>query len=208
MRYTLSQALSPKHLTLARILPYVLLIGGVVDVFCSFVLSLDTIDLLKNPHFVPNCNLNPVISCGSVMHSQESELFGIPNPLIGLVSFAVIATVGATLLAGAQFKRWFWIAFEAGITAGGLFGYWLLVMSIYKIQALCPFCLTVDAVMAIIFWYVLLYMLGKGYERLPEPYARVVRFARRHHLEILVAWFLFIIVLILQHFWYYYGQFI
>src|SRR5581483_6718301 len=65
---------------LAPAMPYILIVGGIIGTICSFILSNDTIDSLKNPHFVPSCNINPVLSCGSVMHSAQGAAFGFPNP--------------------------------------------------------------------------------------------------------------------------------
>lgn len=193
---------------LTRVLPYLLIFSGIVGLISSFVLTYDKMELLKNPRFTPNCNLDPVLSCGSVMHTTQSSAFGFPNPWIGLAAFAIVTTVGVSMLAGAKFARWFWLTFEAGITAGLVFAFWLLFESIYRIQALCPFCLAVDAVLIATFWYLSLYIIRTGYLQVPGRLMGVVDFARRHHAEILIVWFLVLIALILQHFWYYYGQFV
>ena len=76
---------------LAPIMPFILIVGGIIGLICSFIVSLDKLELLRNPHFVPNCNLNPVLSCGSVMSSPQGSAFGFPNPWIGLAGFAVMA---------------------------------------------------------------------------------------------------------------------
>jgi hypothetical protein len=55
------------------------------------------------------------------------------------------------------------------------------------------------------FWYVTLYNLEKGFVKLPSSIQGAGRFARKHHLDILILWFLTIGGLILHHFWYYYG---
>lgn len=195
-----------KKLTLEKVLPWLLIVGGVIGLVCSFVLTDDEMKLLKNPHFIPSCNLNPVISCGSVMQSAQASKFGFPNPWIGLAAFAVLVTVGVSILAGAKFKRWFWIGLEMGILLGLAFAYWLLFESVYRIRALCPYCLAVDVVIITLFWYVSLYELQAGHIKLPRRLAGVAGFARRHHLDILLGWFIVLIVLILNHFWYYYGK--
>lgn len=194
--------------SLVQVLPYLFIVAAAVGLVASFVLSLDEIQLLKNPGFAPNCNLNPVLSCGSVMEAGQSAVFGFPNSWIGLVTFSVIMTIGVSMLAGAQFKRWFWLALEAGVVGGILFAYWMLFESIYRINALCPYCLSVDVVLTTTFWYLTLHNLGLSFDQLPKGVARITDFARQHHLEILVSWFLIIIAIVLQHFWYYYGQFI
>lgn len=197
-----------QKLTLTQVLPYILIGAGIVGLISSSVLSYDKMELLKNPSFVPNCNLDPVLSCGTVMHTAQSSAFGFPNPWIGLAAFAVVATVGVAMLAGATFKRWFWLAFEAGMALGLVFAFWLLFESIYRIQALCPYCLAADVALIISFWYLTLYAIQEKFLRLPARLAAGAAFARRHHGEVLIVAFLILIGFILQHFWYYYGQFI
>lgn len=197
-----------KNVTLSKAVPYILIIGGVIGLICSFIITQDKLKLAENPHFIPSCNLNPIISCGSVMSSKQGSLFGFPNPWIGLAAFAVLVTIGVGIFAGAKFKRWFWLGLEAGIVLGLLFAYWLLFESIYRIKALCPYCLTVDVVVITTFWYISLYNIQEGYIKLPGRLIGLGDFARKHHLDILLFWFIILIAIILQHFWYYYGKFI
>ncbi len=207
-----AKAKNKKHqlrgLTLDKVLPWMLVIGGVIGIVCSFIISLDKLRLLQNPNFRPNCDLNPIVSCLSVMSSKQGSVFGFPNPWIGLAGFSVIITVGTVILAGAKLKRWFWLGLEAGIAANLVFAYWLLYESVYRIQALCPYCLTVDVVVIALFWYTTLYSVGEGHIRIPKSWDKAALFARRHHFDILVVWFLVTIVIILKHFWYYYGKFL
>lgn len=201
---TTSQKL--KNLNLERAIPFILVIGGVIGLICSFVITNDKMELLKNPHFVPSCNLNPVVSCGSVMQSAQGSAFGFPNPWIGLAAFAVLVTVGMAMLGGAKFKRWFWLGLETGIVLGLAFAYWLLFESVYRIHALCPYCLAVDVVVITTFWYVSLFLMQEGHLKLPRQLIGLGDFARRHHLDILMLWFIILIAAILKHFWYYYGK--
>lgn len=196
------------RITLNKALPWLLIIGSLIALYSSFVLSLDDLQLLKNPNFVPSCNLNPVLSCGTVMQTSQASVLGFPNSWIGLAMFASVLTVGVALLAGAQLRREFWLLFKAGMFAGLAFAYWMLLESIYSINALCPFCLIVDVVTITLNWYLTLYLLSAGHIRLPVKLRKVGEFARRHHLELLVSWFIVLVAIILQHFWYYYGQFI
>jgi uncharacterized membrane protein len=49
--------------------------------------------------------------------------------------------VGAAILAGARFARWFWVAFWAGIAFAFAFVIWLISQSIYVLGTLCPWCM-------------------------------------------------------------------
>lgn len=189
-------------------LPYLLIVSGVVGFISSFIISVDKIKLLQNPSFRPTCDLNPVVSCGSVMASNQGSAFGFPNPWIGLGAFAVLITVGMALLAGAQFKRWFWLGLEAGTLLGLAFAYWLLYESVFRIKALCPYCLAVDVVVITLSWYLTLYLLDRQLLTAPAAWKKVTSYARQHHLDILILWFAVIIGVVLKHFWYFYGRYI
>ncbi|MFK4085053.1 vitamin K epoxide reductase family protein [Kribbella sp. NPDC020789] len=144
-----------------RLLPWLLLVGGAIGLTAAPVLTVEKIALLRDPAYVPSCSINPILSCGSVMTTPQAEAFGFPNPLLGIAGFAVITTVGAALLAGATFRRWFWLGLQGGLTAGVVFLHWLIFQSLYRIQALCPYCLAVWAVTVPIFWYVTLHNLDR-----------------------------------------------
>lgn len=189
--------------TLERILPYILVIGGAIGFLAAFIIMYEKLHLLVNPAYRPSCSINPIISCGSVMSSWQGSVFGFPNPIIGLAGFSVVVSVGMALLAGAKFKRWFWLGLEAGTIFGVGFITWLFSQSVYVIQALCPYCMVVWAVTIPIFLYVTLYNLRQGHIATPSRLRGVVAFVQRHHGDILAVWYLAIALAILQHFWYF-----
>jgi uncharacterized membrane protein len=197
---------------LSRVLPWILVIGSALGILASVIITQDKFELATNPHFQPMCDLNPIISCGSVMKSDEAHAFGFMNTYIGLIGFPVVLAVGMGMLAGAKFKHWFWLGLQIGLSFGIIFAYWLLFESIYRIRALCPWCLTVDVVLTTMWWYVSLYLFYTGDLRWPARlrsigWLRAVgQFIKRHHVDILVTWFLLVIALILHHFWYYFGS--
>lgn len=58
------------------------------------------------------------------------------------------------------------------------------------------------------FWYVTVYNLRTGVIKLPKTkfWQATRSFIDAHHLDILVLWYLVILGLILNHFWYYFGK--
>lgn len=194
---------SPKN-----ILPYLLSIGGLIGFLMSFVITLEKIELIKNPAFIPSCDISPLISCGSVMGSPQAGVFGFPNPLLGIAGFAVVITIGMAMLAGAKFKRWFWLGLQAGTIFGILFVIWLQYEAIFEIQALCPYCMVVWTVMIPIFVYTTIYNLNAGHIKTPQKLAGITGFLNNNHLNIVLVWYLIIIGLILQHFWSYWSTLI
>ena len=194
------------RLTFGKALPWLMVIGGIIGIICSLVLIYDQIRIWETPNYIPSCNLNPVVSCGSVINSKQGDIAGIPGPIWGLIAFPVLLTIGVASLAGATFKRWFWQGLELGAFGGVVFALWLFWLSIYKVHALCPFCLSVDAVVYTLFWYISLYNLQAGNIRVPKACQSLKEFVVRHHLDILIFWLLIVIAWILHHFWYYYGH--
>lgn len=191
---------------LDRWLPYILLIAGIIGTLSAYIITDDKFKLAENPNYVPSCSINPVISCGSVMQSAQSHAFGFMNTYIGLIGFPVIITLAVLLLSGTVLRRWIWIGLQSGLFLGVLFVHWLFFEAVYRIHALCPYCMAVWVVTIISFWYVLLYNLQHKNIVLSGKWQGVVKFARRHHLDILVLWLLIIAVLILHYFWYYFGK--
>ncbi|HXR49442.1 MAG TPA: vitamin K epoxide reductase family protein [Verrucomicrobiae bacterium] len=189
--------------TLKEVLPYILLIGGVVGIFCAGILTYDKIESLQHPGAHLNCNLNPIVACGPVINKAQASAFGFPNPFIGLVGFTVVATTGGAILAGATFKRWYWLCLEAGVLFAAAFVTWLQFETIYRIGALCPFCMVTWAATLPIFWYTTLYNFREGHITTPSKFKPTLAFAQKHHGDILILWFLLILTAITTHFWYY-----
>lgn len=136
------------------------------------------------------------------MASDQSNAFGFPNPLIGLMAFPIVIMTGVLMRAGITFKRWYMLGLQVGTIFGLLFIHWLFFQSTYRINALCPYCIAVWIVTITTFWYVLLYNIQKGYIKTSK---KLGDFLKRHHLDILLVWFLVLAFLILKHFWYYFG---
>lgn len=192
-----------KNLNLKQVLPYMLIIFGAIGLAAAFILTMEKMTLLSNPDYQPSCNLNPVLSCGSIIRTDEASAFGFPNPFIGLAGYSVVITIGVGLLAGATYKKWFWKGLNIGALLGFIFIHWLFYESLYDIGALCIYCMVVWAITAPLFWYTTLHNLREGNIRTPKKLKSAVNFANKHHLDILITWYLLIILAIVTNFWYY-----
>ncbi|WP_431836051.1 vitamin K epoxide reductase family protein [Cellulomonas sp. Y8] len=181
----------------------VLAILAAVGLAAACALLLERIAVLEDPTHVPSCTLNPILSCTSVMTSEQASVFGFPNPLIGIVGFTVVLTAAAGMLSGARFGEWYWLALQAGVTFGVVFVHWLAFQSLYRIGALCPYCLVVWAVMIPIFLSVTLRNLQRWQLSLPRPARAALAVAVDYRSTILTVWYLTITVLALQRFWSY-----
>lgn len=196
-----------KNLSLKKTLPYILILSSVIGLLASAVLIYDQVQVWRDPDFNAPCSLNPVLSCGTVINSQEGHVFGIPAPFLGLLMFPALATVGVILASGAKLKKWIWLSLQLAVTGGTIFGLWLLWISLYRINALCPYCLATDVAVITIAWYVTLFNIEQGYIFTSKRFKIFSSFIRKHHLYILIAIFLMFTALILNHFWYFYGQY-
>ncbi|MEQ4565492.1 MULTISPECIES: vitamin K epoxide reductase family protein [Micrococcaceae] len=153
---------------------WLLLITGVIGWLASGALVLEKLEVLKDPNHVTVCDVNPWISCGKVMETPQSSVFGFPNMFIGIVAFAVIITTAMGLLAGAKFSRWYWLGLQTGVTLGFAFVVWLWSQALYVINVLCPFCMVVWAVMIPLFVWVTIRNISTGVIKAPPALAKLL----------------------------------
>lgn len=184
-----------------RRLAALLIVGGLIGLVAAVVLLVEKVALLENPDYVPSCSINPVLSCGSVMTTAQAEAFGIPNPIIGIAGFAATVALGAALLAGGAFRRWFWAGIQIGVTFAVVFIHWLIYQSLYSIGALCPYCMIVWAVTIPIFWYCTVHNLQPLRRSDSAALARIVATVTDYRGAILTTWYLLILLLITHRFW-------
>jgi uncharacterized membrane protein len=138
--------LTPDSLARARVAApsaWWVLIAGVIGLAASMTLTVEKIELLRNPSYVPTCNINPVMSCGSVMVTPQASVLGFPNPLLGLVAFTVVIVSGVLAVTKVSLPQWYWIGLTVGVLVGSAFVHWLIFQSLYRIGALCPYCMVV-----------------------------------------------------------------
>jgi uncharacterized membrane protein len=133
---------------------WILIVCGLIGIFASIELIIQKISVLSNPDFVPNCDINPVLSCGSVINTEQASLFGFPNPVLGVIGFTIVIMFGALLFTGVELPKSMWLGLNLGALAGMVFVVWLVIQSLYVIGALCPWCMVVWAVTIPIFWQV------------------------------------------------------
>lgn len=158
----------------SRATGWVLLVGGLLGFIAAFELIVEKVALLKDPNYSLNCDINPVLSCGSVINTAQAEVFGFPNPIIGIASFSVVLTFAVLLLAKVELPRWIWLGLNTGALLGFGFVGWLVWQSLYSIGALCPWCMVVWASTIPIFWQVTADNLANGRLRMGAVVSDVV----------------------------------
>ena len=183
-----------------RTVAIILFVGGVVGIIAAFALTYDKIQVLSNHNYKPSCNINPVLSCGSVMKTKQADLFGVPNTIFGLIGYTAFAMYGALLLTKAKFTKLVWLSLQVGVTVALLFMHYLFFEGIFRIHAICPFCFVIWMITTPIFWYTTIYNIQAGYIKLPK---KLRTFILRHHGDILALWYIVIFGILLKEFWYY-----
>lgn len=183
-----------------RRLPLLLTVTGLIGLLAAVVLLVEKIRLTDDPTYIPSCSINPVLSCGSIMKTAQAEAFGFPNPIVGIIGFAIVTTTGIAVLAGGRLARWYWLGLQVGVTFALGFVHWLIFQSLYRIDALCPYCMAVWAVTIPLFLYVTLHNLGTA-RSLPQGVARLADTLDEYHGVALTIWYLAILGLIGQRFW-------
>ncbi|SDS53653.1 vitamin K epoxide reductase family protein [Actinoplanes derwentensis] len=128
-----------------------MLFSACLSLLASFVLSVDAVRLAADPGTALSCDINAVISCGTVAQSWQAQLFGFPNAFLGLVAEPVVITVAVACLGGVRFPRWFMCAAQTVYTVGVVFAYWLFYEAMFHIGALCPWCLLVTVSTTLVF---------------------------------------------------------
>src|SRR5215216_1211828 len=89
--------------------------------------------------------------CSVVNASRYSEVNGIPVALIGVGGYAAILTLLFLELRPGFFQENGTMMLFGISLVGFLFTLYLIVVEVFFIKAYCPFCLTSQAVMTIIF---------------------------------------------------------
>ncbi|MCM0620212.1 vitamin K epoxide reductase family protein [Nocardioides bruguierae] len=172
---------------------------GALGLLAAFTLAVEKVETLLDPNYVPSCNFNPVLSCGSVMSTDQAALFGFPNPFLGILGFSVVVTVGVVLASGVRLPVWIHWGLALGCTAGLVFIHWLAWQSLYDIKALCPYCMVVWTVTIPLFvWSTL------SAARMSSG-SRLVHGLWSYRLVIVLAWYLVFIAAIGEAFWSYWS---
>ena len=131
-----------------------MLVGAVLSLLASVVLSVEAIEIAKNPNAQLSCSVNIVLNCATVAAHPSATFMGFPNSFIGMMAEPVVIAVAIAGLAGVKFPRRFMFTAQIFYTAGLLFALGLLYVSMFIIQALCPWCLLVTLT-TILVWFAL-----------------------------------------------------
>ncbi len=145
-----------------------MLVGAIVSLVASFVLSVEAIELARNPDAVLSCSINIILNCATVGLHSSAHLFGFPNSFLGLIAEPVVITVAVAGLAGVKFPRFFMFIAQICYTLGFIFALWLFSQSYFVIGALCPWCLLVTATTTFVWFAISRYNIRENNLYLPK----------------------------------------
>lgn len=186
---------------IARAIGPILAVCGGIGLLAAFTLAIEKFRIVEDPTYIPTCSINPILSCGSVMTTDQAEAFGFPNPLLGVAGFAAVGALGVALIAGARLARWLWLAVQGGLTFAVVFVHWLFFQSLYEIEALCPYCMVVWVVTIVAFLYCTLHNLAQRNLPVPSGARGAAGLVVRYHGVVLTLWFGLLLLLIGEAFW-------
>ena len=184
-----------------RLLGWILAVCGGIGLIAAFTLTVEKFELATDPAYTPTCSINPIVNCGSVMDTPQAVVFGFPNSLLGIAGFS--ALIAVAVLMGSRPPTWVMIGLQSGLTGAVVFVHWLILQSLYRINALCPYCMAVWVVVVVAFWYV---SLRNADHVCPSGRARrALDVVLTVHTVVPLVWAMAVIALIIERFWWYWS---
>lgn len=185
-----------------RTLGIITLIAGVLGLIASFDLSFEAHKLAQNPDHIAACDLSSIVSCSSIMKEPQASLFGFPNSHLGVVAYLGVIGFAVWLLTRRSIPRPIWWVFLVGNIVGLLFMHLLVWFSVFKLGALCPWCMLVWIVTIPLAVYSFLYALSSDAVGANAKIRRTVSSVGVFHPVLLIVWIGSIAVLVLTKFSY------
>lgn len=176
----------------------VMLLSSTVSLVASFVLAVEAITLAENPSADLGCDINVVLSCGTVASSWQASVFGFPNAFLGLVAEPVVITIAVAALSGVRFPWPFMLAAQLVYTIGLGLAYWLFHQAMFDIGALCPWCLLITVATTLVFFEMTRINVLHDNLYLPQRMQRTLVTAMRWNLDAMAvtAWLLVLVLMV------------
>lgn len=140
----------------------IILIASLAALLAAFVLSVEAIELIKDPNASLSCDINSVISCGTVGKTSYASMFGFPNSFIGMMSEPLFIVFAVAALMGVKFPKKFMLGLQLAAVFAFIFAAYLFILGTYFIHALCPWCLSVDVATIAMLFAITRYNIKEG----------------------------------------------
>ncbi|MDO5061076.1 MAG: vitamin K epoxide reductase family protein [Actinomycetaceae bacterium] len=149
---TLNESEPQNRFFLSPLASVFLLIASLAGMTASLGLLKTELHHLADPTAALNCDISILVGCSSSILSPEAHLFlGLPNTAMGIGFYAVTIFVALLSLLKVGLPRLVWNLLAAGGTASLALIVFFLWASIFKFQALCPYCLVIWGATFVVF---------------------------------------------------------
>lgn len=172
-----------------------MLIGSILSLVASFVLSTEALELARNPNAALSCNVSVVLNCATVNNHPTGHMFGFPNSFIGMMAEPVVITVAIAGLAGIAFQRKFMFAAQIGYTLGFIFALVLFYISYNIIGALCPWCLLVTLTTTLVWFAITRYNIRENNLYLPSNLQKTLHHWIEKDYDKIAMWTLIVLLI-------------
>lgn len=173
-----------------------MLVGSILSLIASLVLSIEALELAENPDVALSCSISAVLNCATVALHPTAELLGFPNAFLGLMAEPVVITVAIAGLSGIKFGRKFMFAAQIGYSLGFIFAYHLLYTSYFVIGALCPWCLLVTLTTTLVWFAITRFNIRENNLYLPKKLQKKLHTFIERDYDKLVMWGLIVFVIV------------
>jgi uncharacterized membrane protein len=186
-------------------LPILIIIFALCGFVAAFTLSVEKLDILKHPNQVLSCDINPFVSCGTVMRSKFAEVFGIPWSFAGIAGYPAVILLGLIYIERQKLSRWLSIISTAGIFFAFSLSTYFMYVSAYIIGAFCPWCVLSAISSTTIFFMILVLNIRHDNYELPDTWRIPLQnaVAKKLHVILIFLWFVGLIFFESLPFWIY-----
>lgn len=172
-------------------------ISALFSLIAAFVLSVDALALAANSSAVLSCDINNVISCGTVANSWQAKVLGFPNSFIGMICEPVVMTIAIAGLSGVKFPRWFMFIAQCVYFVGLVFALWLFTQSAFVIGAFCPWCMLVTLGTTVTFFAMLRYNIFHDNLFVSDSLSDTLKFLCNSYVDIAISILLIISIFVI-----------
>jgi uncharacterized membrane protein len=133
-------------------------------------------------------------------------VLGFPNSLIGIAAFTVVLVTGVLAVTKVPLPQWYWIGLTIGTLIGTAFVHWLIFQSLYRIGALCPYCMVVWVVTITLLVVAASIVFRPVLQERETRTSAVGRVLFQWRWSIVTLWFTAVFLLIMVRFWNYWSS--
>ena len=134
-----------------------------------------------------------------IRHNAFSLALSPANGEYGVIGFSVVVVTGVLAVARVRLPRWYWVGLMTGTALAAAFVHWLIFETLYRIGALCPYCMVV--------WSMTIPLLVVVASIALRPLAgnSAARVLYHWRWPLVALWFTAVLLMILVRFWDYWS---